>query len=113
MADGTVQNVESGGDTIATDDISGVKHQLVKIEWGPADTANQTDDASGKRLPVKVAESLPAGSANIGDVDVLTLPGVAGDVAHDTGDSGNPVKVGGKAANALPTAVANNDRTNL
>lgn len=36
----------------------------------------------------------------------------AGDVAHDAADSGNPVKVGAKAANALPTAVANNDRTN-
>lgn len=36
----------------------------------------------------------------------------AGDVAHDTGDAGNPVKVGFKAASALPTAVANNDRAN-
>ena len=36
----------------------------------------------------------------------------AGDIAHDAGDSGNPVKIGTKAANALPTAVANNDRAN-
>lgn len=36
---------------------------------------------------------------------------VGGGVAHDAGDSGNPLKVGGKAANALPTAVANADRT--
>ena len=36
----------------------------------------------------------------------------AGDVAHDTADSGNPVKVGFKAVNALPTAVAANDRAN-
>lgn len=36
----------------------------------------------------------------------------AGDVAHDAADSGNPVKVGMKAANAFPTAVANNDRAN-
>jgi hypothetical protein len=40
-------------------------------------------------------------------VDASTL-----DVAHDAADSGNPVKVGAKAANALPTAVANNDRAN-
>lgn len=37
----------------------------------------------------------------------------AGDVAHDAGDSGNPVKVGGKAVNAFPTAVSNGDRANL
>lgn len=39
----------------------------------------------------------------------------AGDVAHDTGDSGAPVKVGAKATSAITgiTAVANNDRTQL
>jgi hypothetical protein len=40
-------------------------------------------------------------------VDASTL-----DVAHDAVDSGNPVKVGGKAQNAFPTAVSNGDRTN-
>jgi hypothetical protein len=39
-------------------------------------------------------------------VDASTL-----DVAHDASDSGNPVKVGGKAQNAFGTAVANGDRT--
>lgn len=68
MADNTILNSGTGGDTIASDDIAGVKHQLVKVEWGPADTANQTDDATGKRLPVKVGEALPAGSAVIGGV---------------------------------------------
>lgn len=37
----------------------------------------------------------------------------AGDVAHDSADSGNPVKIGGKAATSLPTAVASGDRTNV
>ena len=36
----------------------------------------------------------------------------AGDVAHDTADSGNPVKIGFQAETTLPTAVANGDRTN-
>lgn len=36
----------------------------------------------------------------------------AGDVAHDGADSGNPVKIGGKAASSLPTAVAGDDRVN-
>ena len=34
------------------------------------------------------------------------------DVDHDAADSGKPVKTGAKAANALPAAVANADRTN-
>lgn len=37
---------------------------------------------------------------------------VAGDVANDAADSGNPVKIGGKAASAAPTAVAAADRVN-
>lgn len=37
----------------------------------------------------------------------------AGDVAHDGADSGNPVKVGAYAGNAMPTAVANADRVNV
>ena len=36
-----------------------------------------------------------------------------GDIAHDAVDSGSPVKIGGYAVTALPTAVANADRTNI
>jgi hypothetical protein len=47
----------------------------------------------------------------------VTASNTAGDVAHDTGDSGNPVKVGGKAVSfdgTVPgTAVAEADRTNF
>lgn len=35
---------------------------------------------------------------------------VSGDVAHDAVDAGEPVKIGGKARTANPTAVAANDR---
>lgn len=54
-------------------------------------------------------------SGNEIQVDVITLPGVAGDVAHDTADSGNPVKIGFKSASptSLPTATTVGDRTNL
>jgi len=37
---------------------------------------------------------------------------VSGDVAHDGVDAGEPVKMGGKALTAVPTAVAANDRVN-
>jgi len=47
-------------------------------------------------------------------VDVAAVSGginqVEGDVAHDDVDSGNPVKIGGVARTANPTAVANADR---
>jgi hypothetical protein len=57
-------------------------------------------------------------------VDVLTLPAItgtvtasntAGDIAHDSPDSGNPVKVGARAIahGTNPTAVTAADRTDL
>lgn len=39
MADNTTLNAGSGGDVIATDDISGVKYQIVKQAFGALDTA--------------------------------------------------------------------------
>ncbi len=63
--------------------------------------------------------SIPSGTNNIGDVDVLTLPTLAAltgsSVAHDGVDSGNPHKVGAKAIahGTNPAAVAAADRTDL
>lgn len=37
---------------------------------------------------------------------------ITGDVAHDAADSGNPLKIGGKASTAKPAAVSNGDRVN-
>lgn len=119
-------------------------------------------DGSGVTQPVSgtVTANLAAGTNNIGDVDVLSVPaplsttgggteatalrvtvasdstGVlsvddngasltvdgtvsatsAGDVAHDAADSGNPVKVGGKASvgtTPLAPVSADADRANL
>jgi hypothetical protein len=56
VADNTTINLGSGGNVIATDDIAGVHHQRVKIEWGPDNTVNETDNVTGKRLPVNVSE---------------------------------------------------------
>lgn len=70
---------------------------------------------------VTTLPALVAGTANIGDVDVLTLPSiptgantigaVTGTVAHDAADSGNPQKIGFKANSAEPASIsAVNDR---
>jgi hypothetical protein len=58
MADNTILNVGSGGDVIATDDIGGVKHQQVKVEFG----------ADGMATPVSSANPLPV------DLGTLVLP---------------------------------------
>lgn len=43
--------------------------------------------------------------------DQTVIP-VNGGVAHDAVDTGNPVKLGGKASTTIPTAVATGDRVN-
>lgn len=89
----------------------------------PADVSADGDVTKAWFLPngaqatvLTAAGALIGGDATNGiDVDVTRVTGTvttatAGDVAHDGGDSGNPVKVGFKARNAFPTAVSNNDR---
>ena len=49
MADNTTLNTGSGGDVVATDDIGGVKHQRVKIEYGADGSA--TDVSASTPLP--------------------------------------------------------------
>ena len=48
--DNTQINRGTDGDIIATDDVSGVKHQKVKMEFGKSDTATQV--SSDDPLPV-------------------------------------------------------------
>lgn len=54
-------------------------------------------------------------AGNEAQVDVLTLPGVAGDVAHGTTDSGNPIKIGARVLTDPDgmTIEAAADRTDL
>lgn len=106
MADGVAITAGSGT-TIATDDCTTAGHtQIVKL-------AISTDGS---------ATLIPAEASNGLDVDVTRVSGtvtvagtVAGDVAHDTGDSGNPVKAGGRAIAdlAAATMVAAADRSDL
>jgi hypothetical protein len=57
MADNVTANPGAGGATFATDDDGTAQHPYAKLEWGPDNTFNKVDDAAGKRLPVKLAES--------------------------------------------------------
>lgn len=146
MADNVILNPGVGGETVATDDVGGVQHQKVKIEFGDDGVATMVsatnplpvqfdigdlatvvqqnqqteylltladgvisglyqtqiitsvlpdgaatedtqlannlclntlkDAVSGTEMQVDVVASLPAGTNNIGDVDVLTLPAI-------------------------------------
>jgi len=58
MADNTTLNTGSGGDTLATDDIGGVKYPRSKIVIG-ADGTNDGDVSSANPLPVSLA-SVPS-----------------------------------------------------
>jgi hypothetical protein len=68
--------------------------------------------------------SIAAGDNNIGNVDIVTMPNVTlaagtntnevvGDVAHDAAAAGNPVLIAARANTNEPTAVANADSTYL
>lgn len=52
MADNVVLNPGTSGDVIAADDISGVKHQLVKVEFGSDGAAQMVDATHG--MPVSL-----------------------------------------------------------
>lgn len=78
-------------------------------------------DGTGKVLAAQSGTWTEANSASIttavqimDDWDNAASDGasVSGDVAHDSGDAGEPVKIGGKALTAVPTAVTANDRVN-
>lgn len=106
MADGTTLNSGTGGDVIATDDILGVKHQRVKVEFGADGSA--TDVSSANPLPVIAAAN---SGVDIGDVTVNNAAGstsvpVQGAAAADAAVAGNPVLLGGRASAAAPTDVS-------
>ncbi len=117
MADNTPLNSGAGGDTLATDDIGGVKYPRSKMVIG-ADGTNDGDVSAANPLPVKGTGA--AGTANAGVVTVQGIasmtPVVTGSgVAHDAADSGNPHKVGARATTSISglTMVANAARTDL
>ncbi len=84
MAD-NVAITAGAGTTIATDDVAGVQYQVVKLAIGGDGVAAFASNAAplpvsdaGGSLTVDVGTALPAGTNNIGDVDVLSvIPGTA------------------------------------
>ena len=92
MADNTVLNPGAAGDTIATDDVAGVKYPIGKLAFGALDTAVLAVAGSGVvttgtlRVTLATDVALPAGTnaigklaantgVDIGDVDVTSVAG--------------------------------------
>lgn len=116
---------------VATDDVGGAHYQRVKLDAGGDGAATPILAGNGtaaSSLRVTLASDSTGQVAITGSVTVsdgggsLTVDNngtfatqASGSVAHDSADSGNPVKVGAKATSALSgiTLVASGDRTDL
>lgn len=98
--DGTVAATKSG--TWVLDANSGVDIGDVTINNASGAAAVNIQDG-GNSITVD-------GSVTVSGT--VTASNTAGDVAHGTADSGNPVKIGFKVETALPTAEVDNDRAN-
>ena len=55
MADNVTLDAGTGGDTIAADDIGGVKYQINKLAYGALDTANVVTSTATNPLPVALS----------------------------------------------------------
>ena len=75
MADNTTLNPGSGGDTYASDDIGGIKHQRIKNGFGADGSYSDVADSDGARMPVKEAKGATATRTSVADnaTDVLLL----------------------------------------
>ena len=117
--DNTPDSVNEGDGGAAR--MSANRNQYVQIRDNAGNERGLNIDASGNIAVTQSGTWTEANSSAIAaslsvldDWDNTASDGasVSGDVAHDAADAGEPVKIGAKAANALPTAVANNDRAN-
>lgn len=88
MANNTLLNAGTGGDTIATEDISGVKHELVKLEFGADGVATKV--SATDPLPVDTGLTQPTTPSDTQPVSAASLPlptGAANQTKQDTGNT--------------------------
>lgn len=99
--DGTIAATQSGTWILGAN--SGIDIGDVTINNGAGASAVNIQDGGNSITVDGTVAATQSGTWNVV---------VAGDVAHDSPDSGNPVKIGFQAETVLPTAVANGDRAN-
>jgi hypothetical protein len=81
VADNYEADAGAGGKVFASDQIGAVDWPFIKAAFGPRDTANEVEDADGKRFPVKAVaaptttggldtyHTVTAGSANAANIN--------------------------------------------
>jgi hypothetical protein len=114
MADNTTLNTGSGGDTIATDDIAGIKHQRVKVQYGVDGSATDVsdtnplpvDDAGGSLTVDNAALSVTGGGVEASALRVTLATDSTGVVSVD--DNGGSLTVDGTVAISGTVAVTDN-----
>lgn len=100
MADNVLINAATvaGGQTIATDDVAGIQHELVKVEFGT--DGNATMVSAGNPLPVTDA----AAEASLASIDgKLPAGGLATSAKQDTGNT-SLASIDSKLTNPLPVS---------
>lgn len=113
MADNTTLNTGTGGDTLATDDISGVKYPRSKITIG-ADGVNDGDVSSANPLPISGAVTNAGTFVTQINGDALTAlqlidNAVSGAGFNITQFAGAAVPIGGGVeATAVRVTIASN-----
>lgn len=118
LVDGTLDS----GTAIAAG--GGVEAGALRVTIASDSTGVLSIDDNGASITVDVGTALPAGTnaigklaansgVDIGDVDVTSAVITGGAVAHDSADSGNPIKIGARARSSEIAAVAENDRADL
>lgn len=114
----TVKTTDSGGVHTPHYNIDSVTPGTAAANLGKAEDAAHASGDTGV-MALAVRRDTPAALAADGDYLPVIVDAegrlwaratAAGDVAHDAADSGNPMKVGGKAETTLPAAVADGDR---
>ena len=116
MADTSVAVTAGSGTAIDTrTEATNGNHRQVVVIGDPSTNAGvaPVDVTNGLSVSITNA-SLTVASHAVTNAGTFAVQAVsAGDVAADAADSGNPVKTGGKAVSAEPTAVTANDRSNF
>lgn len=115
MADNVTLNAASGTFVAGSDDIAGVQIQYVKLMDGTLDSTEKIggDAANGLDVDVTRLPSLPAGTNNIGDVDVLTMPATVAEDAASAGGETSVLIAAVRNDAAASTTTADGDFTNL
>lgn len=105
----TAESANAADPDVAVDRISSKDYQLIKVQWGPEGTANDTDDASGKRFPVNIAESALITATNT-KLDTLEVSVDAITTAVSTMSGKLPTALGTQAAaTSLGAALSTED----